>query len=764
MMGKKTTTDIVDATDWVNNSALPEAIRRAFLVADIASLELKQDEIERELQTRLTDILHPLEAQLSAQAEAEEGSRLAREGLDHERRVSRNLVIVSLVMNLAATSFLVSAVQGGSLLGFINPTASGIASLYGYGLGIYLLYLARFRPSYRRQIGRNDTGKERLERTRVQTLDLLTIEVSATIRQLVWRQPPLATAPVTLDVTRAPDLVETDTRDVIPSSSVRDIANFIDRHGTSAVGLAGPRGVGKTTVIRKATGRLEFLGVYIQAPVHYDAADFVRVIHAETAHTILRENGIFEESIAHEAPRAIARTRSALAFGLIFTGIALLLVSFQDSVYLLRGLTPLRMTALTLFLVGLILSLQAYLGYVRRVLVPPTNPEKPPVVDLALAELRQLGWTTSVQATNKTRISLMPMLGLDSEDQVSLAQRDRSHPERVADLRGFLLRHYGQSDGREVVIAIDELDKMSDPQKAMDTINGLKDLFHVTGVHFIVSVSEDALDSYALRGVPMRDVFDSAFDTVIRVEPFAISDSVKLLSRRVVNLPEPVALLCHALSGGLPRDLIRAARRCIGLRVLKEEALPLSELARDLVRAEALDVVEAAVRRSRGNNASVPTWLLDMQEYLRSYPKKMFDSLVAIMQDWEQEESGHNTTSADGSTRDMPRESVISYAFLVATVEDYFSSAETWDQWRKRMSTKQVADIVERLAHARAILALSYAESLRMTASIRAELGLPSIPTGLINAVTGEGRRKPYELLRTVIRWTTFFTPGPRPS
>ena len=67
------------------------------------------------------------------------------------------------------------------------------------------------------------------------------------------------------------------------------------------------------------------------------------------------------------------------------------------------------------------------------------------------------------------------------------------------------------------------------------------------------SVSGDALDSYALCGIAMRDVFDSASDTVLRVEPFAANDPIELSSRRVVDFPEPVVLLRSSSRRGAPR-------------------------------------------------------------------------------------------------------------------------------------------------------------------------------------------------------------------
>jgi len=92
------------------------------------------------------------------------------------------------------------------------------------------------------------------------------------------------------------------------------------------------------------------------------------------------------------------------------------------------------------------------------------------------------------------------------------------------------------------------------------------------------------------RGLPIRDVFDSSFDDVQYVPHLRFSDSRKLLERRVVDLPVPFAGLLHCISGGLPRDLVRAARELVAL----EEGTPLEEAAAELLRRSMGAKVEAA--------------------------------------------------------------------------------------------------------------------------------------------------------------------------
>jgi hypothetical protein len=64
--------------------------------------------------------------------------------------------------------------------------------------------------------------------------------------------------------------------------------------------------------------------------------------------------------------------------------------------------------------------------------------------------------------------------------------------------------------------------------------------------------------------VSRRDVFDSAIDEVIRVEPLTQEGAVALLNPRVFGgVPEAFAALFNCLAGGIPRDLLRTARAAL---------------------------------------------------------------------------------------------------------------------------------------------------------------------------------------------------------
>ncbi|WP_329060229.1 tetratricopeptide repeat protein [Amycolatopsis sp. NBC_01480] len=141
-----------------------------------------------------------------------------------------------------------------------------------------------------------------------------------------------------------------------------------------------------------------------------------------------------------------------------------------------------------------------------------------------------------------------------------------NHPELVGRFRDFL----GQTAalvaerGSKVLIGIDELDRISDGEGAQRFLNELKAVFNVPHCYFLVSVSEDALAEFELAAMGMRTALDSAFDTIVRVDYFSFEQARTLLNRRIRDLPEQFAALAYVFSGGLARELARTAETIAG--------------------------------------------------------------------------------------------------------------------------------------------------------------------------------------------------------
>ncbi len=170
---------------------------------------------------------------------------------------------------------------------------------------------------------------------------------------------------------------------------------------------------------------------------------------------------------------------------------------------------------------------------------------------------RNLGWSGGLK---------LPM-GVDGQVSASVTHDEQplSYPELVEHFRSFTRRvaEFVHARGDSVFIGVDELDKIGSADQAERFLNEIKGIFGVPHVYFMISVSDDALMAFERRGIPLRDAFDSSFDEIVRVGLLSYVESRRLLYRRVIGLSEPYVALCHAMSGGLARDLIRSARQLV---------------------------------------------------------------------------------------------------------------------------------------------------------------------------------------------------------
>jgi hypothetical protein len=157
----------------------------------------------------------------------------------------------------------------------------------------------------------------------------------------------------------------------------------------------------------------------------------------------------------------------------------------------------------------------------------------------------------------------------------------------------------------EVVIGIDELDKM-EPAIARRFLDDVKQVFGGPPCYFLVSVSEDALASFERRGMPIRDVFDTAFVEVVHMGYMSYPGTRRLLGSRCVGLPPSFVGFCHCTGGGLPRDVLRAMRRALDYTRSHDET-KVKELTRRLIRDDLAAKRDAVITtlRGLGDGASV---------------------------------------------------------------------------------------------------------------------------------------------------------------
>jgi hypothetical protein len=184
----------------------------------------------------------------------------------------------------------------------------------------------------------------------------------------------------------------------------------------------------------------------------------------------------------------------------------------------------------------------------------------PAITDAAFRMLREIRFQRSYSSGWSGSLSLPVGVEGSLEGAMSLAEQQRSVPEIVDAYRSFVSL---LTEKNVLLIGIDELDKLESDEAAQQFLNGIKSIFGLDHCYYLVSVSENAISSFERRGLPIRDAFDSAFDTIVYVDYLNLEKAKRLLNRRVIGMEVPFVCLCHALSGGLARDLVRACRELL---------------------------------------------------------------------------------------------------------------------------------------------------------------------------------------------------------
>lgn len=118
----------------------------------------------------------------------------------------------------------------------------------------------------------------------------------------------------------------------------------------------------------------------------------------------------------------------------------------------------------------------------------------------------------------------------------------------------------GTKERFRIIIAIDELDKILDTDKLHNMLKSMKAIFEMEDVYYILSISEDALETYRLRHVDTKNEIDSAFTHIIPVPPMdAIGSLAFYVEHHQSWVPEllPAAIV---FGGGVPRDMHRLSQ------------------------------------------------------------------------------------------------------------------------------------------------------------------------------------------------------------
>ncbi len=560
---------------------------------ELDSVGIEFSEVRGELMKEKDARLDALAAQIDECLNAREGTRLTRR---HRLRVFASVPAVVIVAVGVATF--------PALEPKIVPTTQvWLATSSALGLGI--IGLAARAALEARSIARN--WEARAARQFSEAVDRLQGELAPLARNVA---NGLANVPFnSIRLRRALGLSEIIAPSLeVSTNAKQELASVLSSMEAASVGISGSRGAGKSTLIAAACeGRLddgvEPLGVLVPAPMKYQSVEFVPYLFNQLCLKIAPDQERTADAAARRR-RRLAALGAQLGAGLVGLGVLTLTGAISASTEKLAFAVP-------VIGLGFVIALAGMIWIAARSTSRFSDEETKALRELHALRFRDTlvrGWTGEAGPDG---------LRLAGKKEISSSEQPPTLPDLVARYRNFVR---DLAKDRPVVIGIDELDKMQ-PGEAQELLNDVKVLFGERNCFYLVSMSQDAMSAFERRGMPIRDVFDSSFDTVLHVEPLTAPEASALLGERVVGLGAGAVMLAHALSGGLPRELIRSAR---ALRDATGEnpSVSLDVVTKRVVRERIVALeratIQAVAKRPLQNGSQpVAEWIRGMRELSR---------------------------------------------------------------------------------------------------------------------------------------------------
>ena len=393
----------------------------------------------------------------------------------------------------------------------------------------------------------------------------------------------------------------------VSTRSYDQLRKLLSQMEGGSIALAGPRGAGKSTLLKNFSQlsgdqmtSVRGICIYVPAPAEYVAKEFIadlfqRLCEAylqysgSTATTTLagvgsqgvRRGGKFRRMIALSwlTIRALlsivlAVWAAALLVGKTFSkrspSFAALArwINHVQTVTLIRWPTDRWYFEVVIVLIVLLIVLacwprpRLWRRYMRR-------PEEHELTRRAREYLVRLQVDKTVTRSASIASPIIRGMAFGLNRGTSVKYIPWTMPELVGQARRFMedLSAELRSLNRAIFIGIDEIDRIGSLEHAERFIGEIKAIFGIEGCFFVVAVAEDVGSMFAQRATAGRTIVENAFDEIVTVRPLDLAEARNLLLRRVPGFTDAFVYLVHALSGGLPRELIRMSRRLVEIHV-----------------------------------------------------------------------------------------------------------------------------------------------------------------------------------------------------
>jgi hypothetical protein len=413
------------------------------------------------------------------------------------------------------------------------------------------------------------------------------------------------------------------------------LASLLSQMDGGSIAVSGPRGAGKSTLLKQFTEpddpdirNARGLSIYVSAPSNYVARDFIAELLQQLCEGYLRYCYYPTDQRLYSVEKSKASIRRGSRKALMVSWLSvrviatIVFVGWVSWIFWqkISGAAPVNLKFIgswsdrapaairdawnshwPYFALGiLVLAVACWpsLSTWRRYLWRRQEPE---LIRRAREYLLRLQIDKTVTRNASITSAGLRGIGFGLDRGTSAKYTPWTLPELVGYTRRFMseVSRSGsiRSSSRPVMVAIDEIDRIGALDQAEAFIGDIKAVFGVEKCYFLVSVAEDVGSLFAQRATVGRSILENAFDEVITAGPLEFEEARTLLLKRVPGFTDSFAYLVYALSGGLPRELIRVTRRLLEINLAAARTgdyLRLSDLTRALVTEAVIEALDAA--------------------------------------------------------------------------------------------------------------------------------------------------------------------------
>ncbi|MGV8174842.1 MAG: P-loop NTPase fold protein [Methanothrix sp.] len=496
----------------------------------------------------------------------------------------------------------------------------------------------------------------------------------------------------------------------VPTKAKEKLDQLISIMPGGSIGISGPRGVGKSTVLwsfcegLKEAKEKKIISLLTSAPINYDPKDFILHIISSLCTKILDENknaGAYAEegiesffSSYANSPWILILNKNIfkIKFSLIFLFIFLFLaaiyitkeiqeVADKSKPFILAlGISPASLLSLSIIIFLFYLLISSFYKEFNKQKDELTreshsgkkysdDPVLNEIINRAQRLLQRIKYQKTLSTTTITSFKLPALVEGGANANVSLNEFQLSLPELIDKYKEMVAI---ASKKYMFFIGIDELDKIHSDEQAQNFLNSIKAIFGLENVFYFISVSENAMSCFERRGLPFRDTFDSSFDNVVYVEYLNLKESKNLLDLRVIGIPTPFLCLCYVISGGLPRDLIRICRKMLELLSKDQNKDYLNDICNTLIVEDLKSKIRATTFEAKkyGDSSKSIEFFEDIHKLDLALTQPLSLSIC-----YNIEQDTNKSLYIDAPMMDELRslkEELISYFYYCITLIDFF--------------------------------------------------------------------------------------------